>query len=254
MIQNVTFIGSGNIAHWMAYAMHINNINVKQIYSRHLCNARALAEKYGAEAVDDLSALKPGSDLYLFMVKDDSFDDILPQLPFRLPFAAHTAGSLSISVFNHYADKYGIIYPYQSLSKSMAFDGVEVPLSVEANSKKAENELMALAQRLSGQVAVIPEQRRQVLHKAAIFGCNFTNAMYAMAYDILTENGMDWQMIMPLLQNTLEKVKTMAPHDAQTGPAKRRDTNIIKLHADTIDDPQVREIYLLLTDYIMRFA
>lgn len=254
MIQNVTFIGSGNIAHWMAYSMCNNNICIKQIYSRHLCHAQTLAAKCGAEPVDNLSELKPGSDLYLFMVKDDSFDTILPQLPFRMPLAAHTAGSLSISIFKDYAENYGIIYPYQSLSKSMNFNGVVVPLSIEANNKDAEDELLELSGHLSDRVAVISEKQRRILHRAAIFGCNFTNAMYAIAHDILAENGIDWQMIMPLLQNTLDKVKTLNPHEAQTGPARRRDMNVISLHADAIEDPLEREIYLILTDYIIRFS
>lgn len=254
MIQNVTLIGAGNIAHWMAYALRKNNMCIKQVYSHHLTNAQCLADQCGAQAIDSLADLKQGADLYIFMLKDDCFDAVLPQLPFKLPMAAHTAGSLSISIFEGVAEHYGILYPYQSLNKNMDFDGVEVPLCVEGNTDTTENVLLELAQHLSTRVTVVPEAQRQILHRAAIFACNFTNAMYAIAHDILTENNLDWQLIMPLIQNTLDKVKTIPPHDAQTGPAKRRDANVIKLHADAIADPQVRKIYLLLTDYIMRFA
>ena len=250
MIQTVTLIGSGNIAHWMAYAMHKAGIAVKQVYSRQKIHAEALACKYGAEAIDSVSQLKPGSDFYLFVIKDDAFGSLLPQLPFRLPFAAHTGGSLSIHILKEYAEKYGILYPYQSLSKNMCLDGITVPLSVEGNVPEAEQALLALAQRLSAQTAVIPEAQRQVLHRAAVFGCNFTNAMYNIAYDILTENGIDWQMIMPLLQNTLDKVKTMNPREAQTGPAKRGDSNVIRMHENALTDPRLKEMYRMITDYI----
>jgi predicted short-subunit dehydrogenase-like oxidoreductase (DUF2520 family) len=90
-----------------------------------------------------------------------------------------------------------------------------------------------------------------VLHRAAIFGCNFTNAMYAIAYDILREHNIDWQMMLPLLQNTLDKVKTMNPHDAQTGPAQRGDQNVILMHQESIQDARLKEIYRLMTEYIM---
>ena len=251
-IETVSLVGSGNIAHWLVYALKKAGVDIRQIYSRQLDHAKELAAKAGADAIDNLRDLSPDSDLYIFSVKDDSYETLLSQLPFRLPLAVHTAGSLSIRIFEPYADSYGILYPYQSLNKNMDFANVEVPLSVESNDKMVENELFAFAGRLSSTVQLMGEAQRLVLHRAAIFGCNFTNAMYAIAYDILRENNIDWRMILPLLENTLDKVKTMNPHDAQTGPAKRGDQNIIRMHQEALQDERLREIYRLISDYIMR--
>ena len=251
-IETVSLVGSGNIAHWLVYALKKADVDIRQIYSRQLDHAKELAAKADADAIDSLRDLLPDSDLYIFSVKDDSYETLLSQLPFRLPLAVHTAGSLSIRIFEPYADSYGILYPYQSLNKNMDFANVEVPLSVESNDKMVENELFAFAGRLSSTVQLMGEARRLVLHRAAIFGCNFTNAMYAIAYDILRENNIDWRMILPLLENTLDKVKTMNPHDAQTGPAKRGDQNIILMHQEALQDERLREIYRLMSDYIMR--
>ncbi len=251
-IETVSLVGSGNIAHWLVYALKKADVDIRQIYSRQLDHAKELAAKADADAIDNLRDLSPDSDLYIFSVKDDSYETLLSQLPFRLPLAVHTAGSLSIRIFEPYADSYGILYPYQSLNKNMDFANVEVPLSVESNDKMVENELFAFAGRLSSTVQLMGEAQRLVLHRAAIFGCNFTNAMYAIAYDILRENNIDWRMILPLLENTLDKVKTMNPHDAQTGPAKRGDQNIIRMHQEALQDEQLREIYRLMSDYIMR--
>lgn len=251
-IETVSLVGSGNIAHWLVYALKKADVDIRQIYSRQLDHAKELAAKAGADAIDNLRDLSPDSDLYIFSVKDDSYETLLSQLPFRLPLAVHTAGSLSIRIFEPYADSYGILYPYQSLNKNMDYANVEVPLSVESNDKMVENELFAFAGRLSSTVQLMGEAQRLVLHRAAIFGCNFTNAMYAIAYDILRENNIDWRMILPLLENTLDKVKTMNPHDAQTGPAKRGDQNIIRMHQEALQDERLREIYRLMSDYIMR--
>lgn len=250
-IETVSLVGSGNIAHWLVYALKKADVDIRQIYSRQLDHAKELAAKAVADAIDSLRDLSPDSDLYIFSIKDDSYETLLSQLPFRLPLAVHTAGSLSIRIFEPYADSYGILYPYQSLNKNMDFANVEVPLSVESNDKMVENELFAFAGRLSSTVQLMGEAQRLVLHRAAIFGCNFTNAMYAIAYDILRENNIDWRMILPLLENTLDKVKTMNPHDAQTGPAKRGDQNIILMHQEALQDERLREIYRLMSDYIM---
>ena len=252
MIKSVTVIGSGNMAHWLVYAVRHAGVEIRQIYSRQLSHAKALAEKADAEAINDIKVLLPGSDLYIFSVKDDSYEELLQQLPFRLPLAAHTAGSLSMRIFEPYAEAYGILYPYQSVNKDMNFEDVIVPLCVEANDKTTEKELLAFAQRLTTTVQQLDESQRMVLHRAAIFGCNFTNAMYTIAYDILREHNIDWQMILPLLQNTMDKVKKMNPHDAQTGPAQRGDQNIIRLHQEALQNEQLKDIYRLMTDYIMQ--
>ena len=251
MIENVTLIGAGNMAHWLVYAMRNADVRISQVYSRQLGHAKALAEIAGAEAIDNIKDLLPDSDLYIFSIKDDSYENLLQQLPFRLSLAAHTAGSLSMRIFEPYAESYGILYPYQSVNKDMDFKGIVVPLCVEANNEIAENELFAFAHKLTSVVQKLDESQRMVLHRAAIFGCNFTNAMYSIAYDILQEHHIDWQMIMPLLQNTMEKVKTMNPHEAQTGPAKRGDQNVIQFHLDALQDELLKEIYKVMTDYII---
>ena len=134
----------------------------------------------------------------------------------------------------------------------MDFKDVIVPLCVEGNDEMTEKELLALAQKLTSTVQKLDESQRLVLHRAAIFGCNFTNAMYSIAYDILSEHNIDWKMILPLLQNTMDKVKKMNPHDAQTGPAQRGDQNIISLHQEALQNEQLKDIYRLVTDYIMQ--
>lgn len=250
-IKSVSLIGSGNIAHWMAFAMRRAGVRLRQVYSRQFSHAEALARQADAEAIDNLHDLLPDSDLYVFSIKDDSCDFLLKQLPFRLSLAVHTAGSLSMRIFEPYAESYGILYPYQSVNKGMDFEGVEVPLCVEASHKKAEAELLALARQLSRNVQLLDESQRMVLHRAAIFGCNFTNAMYSIAHDILQEHHIDWQIILPLLQNTLDKVKTMNPHEAQTGPAQRGDQNVIQFHLDALHDELLKDIYRVMTDYIM---
>lgn len=251
MIEKVTLFGSGNMAHWLVYALKNAGLKITQIYSRQLSHAEALAEKAGSIAIDNIKDLSSDSDLYLFSVKDDSYGTLLQQLPFRLPLAAHTAGSLSMRIFEPYADNYGILYPYQSVNKNMDFEDVVVPLCVEANNEIIGKELLALAKSLSSTAQLLDESQRLVLHRAAIFGCNFTNAMYAIAYDILREHDINWQMILPLLQNTMDKVKTMNPHDAQTGPAQRGDQNIIQFHLNALHDDQLKDIYRLMTDYII---
>lgn len=248
----VTIIGSGNVASWFAYAFHKAGFEIGQVFSRHIENAQRLASLYSAQAVDSLSDLKDGAELYLFSVKDDCLQSLVEQVPFRMNLAAHTAGSVSQQVFKGYAKSFGIVYPYQTISKALDFNELQVPLCIEGDSETSALRLKAIAEKLSRQTFLISERQRFVLHLAAVFASNFSNAMYGIAYDILQKNGMDWKIMMPLLENTLQKVHTMSPAEAQTGPARRKDNAVMNKHVEALDNDKWKAIYRLVSEEIMR--
>ena len=48
--------------------------------------------------------------------------------------------------------------------------------------------------------------------------------MYTIANDICTKNKIPFEILYPLIEETAKKVQSITPRDAQTGPAKRNDT------------------------------
>ncbi len=58
-------------------------------------------------------------------------------------------------------------------------------------------------------------------------------------------------LLLPLIENTLLKIKTISPAEAQTGPAKRKDTKTIEKHLQMLEDkPQLQELYKKLSALI----
>lgn len=88
------------------------------------------------------------------------------------------------------------------------------------------------------------------MHLAAVFACNFSNAMYHIAYKLLEEKGLPFEMLLPLLRQTVEKVSKMTPAEAQTGPAARRDFNVMEAHLAELDDEGLQEIYRMMSELI----
>lgn len=249
-IESATIIGTGNVASWFVYALKKAKIQINQIYGRHLNKCKILAEKCGAEAIDDLSKLKKNSNLYIFSVNDDGYKDVVAQIPFELPTAVLTAGSVSQCVLAPITPRYGTIYPCQTISSTMDFSQVEVPLCIEGCDEQFENQLLHFANNLSDTVVRMNEQQRQQLHLAAVFACNFGNALNGVSFDILKNANINPQLLLPLLQNTLNKLKTMTPKEAQTGPAARGDKNVIAKHLGMIEDEKLREVYRLMSEII----
>jgi predicted short-subunit dehydrogenase-like oxidoreductase (DUF2520 family) len=54
-----------------------------------------------------------------------------------------------------------------------------------------------------------------------------------------------------LIAETANKVRLLSPADAQTGPAKRHDTNTIEAHLAFLKDENLQNIYKILTQSII---
>ena len=74
--------------------------------------------------------------------------------------------------------------------------------------------------------------------------------MYGVGFDILRASNIDSELIIPLLQNTLDKISLMNPWQAQTGPARRRDEKIIQKQLNELKDNKLQEIYRLISEWI----
>ena len=159
----------------------------------------------------------------------------------------HTAGSMDKEVFAPYTARYGVFYPMQTFSKERETDFDDIPIFVEANHTDDTERLQKLAGRLSTKVYEATSEQRKYLHLAAVFACNFSNHLYALCDRILSEHGLSFETMLPLIRETAAKVADMPPAQAQTGPAIRYDKNVIDKQMALLSDPTMRQIYDLMS-------
>lgn len=249
----ITLIGSGNVATWIAQRLQGNpRFPITQVFSRHLEHAQTLADLLNAEAIEDIRKLNPDNQIFIFALADKAYDEILPLLPFKLPLAFTTSGTVSCQCLKDYAEQYGVIYPLQTFTKSQDMRKLEVPLCLESDFAGEHKTLMwELARELSPTCYEVSEAQRAKMHVAAVFACNFSNAMYQIAYKLLKENGLPFEILLPVLRQTVEKVAQMTPAEAQTGPAVRGDVNVMRAQISTLSDDRLKELYRLVSELIM---
>ena len=214
-------------------------------------NAKTLAQKVGCEDIDDLKKLDKKGDIYIISVKDDAIDSIIEATPSNGALWLHTSGSTPIEVFKGKRERYGVLYPMQSFSKSRIVDMSEVHIFIEGNCDKVTREINDFASSISENVHKATSQERQQLHVAAVFACNFANHMFTLSSEVLSEAGLPFDAMLPLIKTTVEKLDHMTPQESQTGPAARGDIKIIEKHLSTLKGDK-REIYKLLSSSIMR--
>ena len=249
----IVFIGAGNLATNLAKALYRKGFRIVQVYSRTMESARTLAEKVEAEYTTDLQAVSKDAKLYIVSLKDDALVDLLPQITEgkQASLLVHTAGSIPMSVWEGHAERYGVFYPMQTFSKQREVKFQEVPFFVEAKRPEDVELLKAVAATLSEKVYEASSEQRKSLHLAAVFICNFTNHMYALAADLLEKYNLPFDVMLPLIDETARKVHELAPRDAQTGPAVRYDENVMSNHlAMLVDSPALQEIYKLMSKSI----
>lgn len=250
--MKVVIIGSGNVATHLSLALaSLEGIEICQVYSPTEAHAEILAERLNCDFVTDPTQIRKDADVYLFALKDQALETVIRAVPANNGLWLHTSGSMPMQVFAGYTERYGVLYPLQTFSKSREISFLGIPLFIECHREEDKNCLEELARRLSGKVCELSSEKRRSLHLAAVFACNFTNHIYALAEEILAKEGLSRDYLFPLIDETAAKVHELPAQEAQTGPAIRYDENIINKHLGMLaDDPDVQTLYRLLSQSI----
>lgn len=245
----VNIIGSGNVAtHLITNMLNEKDIHIQKIYARRPYTLEGIIESSRITArIEDL---KP-ADVTIISISDDYINEISTQIPFKNHLVVHTSGSSDISVIDS-KNRQGVFYPLQTFSKTKKINFRDVPFCIETANISDLIILKKLAATLSNKVYIINSEQRRSMHVAAVFSSNFVNHMYQIANEICNDKNIPFEILMPLIQETAQKIKSLSPKDAQTGPAKRQDKKTILRHLETIEDPLQKEIYTLLTNSIIK--
>lgn len=251
--MRIIIIGAGNVATHIALALKRAGLPPTQIWSRTTESAQALAESVGCLYTNCLDDIITDADACIISVKDRYVKDIAAQVckgRCQTVFM-HTSGSVGLDVFNDLCDSCGVLYPMQTFSKDKELDFKKIPCFVEGNNKTSTKIIMKLATAISNNVRYMTSDDRKWLHLAAVFACNFSNACYVVSDGILRRNGLDFTILQPLLEETISKLGTLAPIDAQTGPAVRGDKNILDSQVAMLaDNESVQKLYIKMSEII----
>lgn len=250
--MKIVIIGSGNLATNLSLALEDAGQDIVQIFSRTEVHAKELADKVGCSYTSSPDAVLSDADVYILSVKDDALLRLIPAIcsSRQKGLFLHTAGSVSINLFEGSASQYGVLYPMQTFSKNRRVDFREIPCFIEASSPQTLSIVRSLAECISDYVVVCDSEKRKKLHLAAVLACNLTNHCYRLAERVLETEQIDFSLFLPLIEETARKVKTLSPKEAQTGPMVRYDQGVMRMQMEMLPDDRTREIYRLMAESI----
>lgn len=252
-IKNIAFVGSGNVATHLAKVFFNTNIKIVGFYGRNLKSAKTLADQFKT-VYGRLEEIKACSaDLIIVSVPDKAMEEVLKFVPTCNAILAHTSGSIPLSTLDHFTDHPAVFYPLQTFSKAKMINFSEVPIMLEAKVESDLIKLEKLASDVSAKVFRINSDQRKKIHIAAIFSSNFTNYLFQISEDLLRREEVPFEVIWPLIDETVNKIKELPPFEAQTGPSVRRDMETINSHINDLKEiPEYQEIYKLFSNHIIK--
>lgn len=233
--MNIIIIGKGNVATNLHYAFTKKGVACQMVSSR--------------EGLDEV----PQANVYIYAVKDEALAEVVVQVKDKeKALHLHTSGTMPITVFGADKPHAGIFYPFQTFSKARVIEDFStVPVFFEARGIDDISAVYSLALTITSHVYEASQHDRERLHVAGVYACNFTNLMYTMAAELLKNTHIPFSALLPLIDETAAKIHALAPADAQTGPARRGDENVMNHHLALLNDEQ-RVVYSILSEAIKK--
>ena len=253
-LSTIVIIGSGNLATHLAVALKAAGHTIMQVLSRTEEHANELAERIGCQYTTHFDDIICNADFYIISVKDDAVAGVAQSVARHIDsergIMLHTAGSVSLDVLRQTNIRCGVLYPMQTFSKGRSVDFHGIPVFIEGSDDAALENIRTLASGISRSVVEADSSRRAKIHLAAVLASNLANHCYRLAERVMQQEGLDFQLLLPLIEETARKVSTMSPREAQTGPMIRYDTGVMQRQESMIDNDLTRQIYRLMAQSI----
>ena len=202
-----------------------------------------------------LEGLTANADLYIIAVSDSVVKEVADKMPSVNGIVVHTTGSVDMEALSEVKCKgYGVMYPFQTISKSRMLSPSTIPLLIEGCDESTLARIGDCAQEYGfTYIEKADSKKRRKIHLCGTFACNFTNAMIGISQKILTESGINISIINPLIEETIEKLRSLPAKEAQTGPAVRNDISTLCSHKALLTElgfDKEADIYDVISEYI----
>jgi predicted short-subunit dehydrogenase-like oxidoreductase (DUF2520 family) len=246
----IVIIGAGRVAWHLGKRLRSKGLPIAQVLNRDLERARALGEALYAPYSNDWQDILPHADWVLMAVRDDAIASVAAEFTPYLEHAlvTHTSGATPGKVLQVYCQRFGVFYPLQSFSLERTPLWSKIPFCVDADEDADVLFLKKMAKTIGNLVYRVNDDQRALLHVAAVFANNFANHCFAIAEKLLDEQDLPFEMLHPLMEETLAKAIHDSPVKMQTGPAVRGDEDTIARHLKLLQNhPEYEALYRQLS-------
>jgi predicted short-subunit dehydrogenase-like oxidoreductase (DUF2520 family) len=249
--MKIALIGSGNIATFFGSKFLAAGHEIIQVISPNASHAGALARALNCTHATNLSQLNHQAEVILLAVKDDITVQLAKDYDFGSRLVIHTAGSVTLEQIGHASKHVGSMWCVYSINKHYLPDRGDIPIIINASDTKSMAQVEILGRCITNSIFTLTDEHKTIAHLAAVYANNFTNHLFTISQSILQEHQIPFALLIPLIENTIDKLHYSEPDKLQTGPAIRHDEVTIEKHLQILTSHEIRKaIYVLLTKSI----
>ncbi len=253
---SLIILGSGNVASHLGPALYDAGYNILQVFSRNTYSGSALAKEIHSAYINDIEQLSTEADVILFLLPNEGIDEMIAKWPSgfsRNILLLHSSGSYSTSKLAEISDEYGVFYPLQSFKQGVSLDLEKTPLLLDTNTDSSYKTVQGIAKSISPLHYPFTDEGREKIHLAAVFINNFTNAIFAAAFEYLDKENINKKPLEPIIEKTFQNLLKSHPAKTQTGPAIRSENALLAKQLELLKEyPEHASIYKSISNYIQK--
>lgn len=251
-----SIIGSGNIAWFLGSRLLAGRHECTGVYARNTDAAKTLAESLLCDRYGAISEIEDGAaDICFLAVSDTAIAGVAGIISLQKTVLVHIAGAVDIDTLKQAAANRAVLWPVYSILRNSPPDHRNIPCAWEASSEKAKKILLTMAHAITDILFEARYEQRKWLHLSAVIGNNFVNHLLAICEQICTENSLPFSTLMPIIEQTFDRIKQSSPQNLQTGPAVRHDESTIMQQLTLLQQhPEWQQVYSSITASIQAAA
>jgi predicted short-subunit dehydrogenase-like oxidoreductase (DUF2520 family) len=219
-------------------------------------DAAELAKTVQAAPIDSTDHFNKDTEILFLCIRDSAIAEAASQWSPVIDkncLLLHTSGTISSGVLQSHHQKSGVWYPLQTFTKKMETKWEGIPVYITAEEEDVFQTLEQIARHCGAIPVRSGDDSRQKIHTAAVIVNNFVNHLLSLTLNYCEKEKLDYNHLLPLLEQTIAKSKVSGPLSAQTGPARRKDLTTIEKHLQSLAYyPELQKIYRTMTESILK--
>ncbi len=251
-----SIIGTGNIAWFFGNRLAAGRHECTGVYARDLDAAKALAEALLCDKYGRITEIEDGeADICFLAVSDTAITKVAELISLKKTILVHTAGAVDIGTVKDAAKERAVLWPVYSILKANPPDHRNIPCGWEASSEKTRKILLTIGHAITDVLFEAKYEHRKWMQLSAVIGNNFVNHLLAICEQICTENNLPFSTLMPIIEQTFDRIRQSSPQNLQTGPAVRHDDSTIRQQVALLQQhPAWQQVYSSITASIQAAA
>jgi predicted short-subunit dehydrogenase-like oxidoreductase (DUF2520 family) len=268
-MKPIAIIGAGRLGASLGYSLSRKGYAITAVSTRSQHSAEESGRLIGqGEPLIDNAQAARSAQIIILSVPDDDIPKVVNELAAQKldwegKLVFHCSGlypSSLLKILEAKGAQTASVHPNQSFPRKLndenAFKGVYFALEGGEQARAAAENIV---HDLGGHPFVIQAEDKPVYHAACSVASNLFVALLDVALSLLQQCGLEpdtgRELLLPLVERTLQNVKKLNTSEALSGPIVRGDHKSVKKHLDALEkSPFFREAYITLASQALEIT